>query len=603
MYASWADTLLVPGSLRFAGEAWGAKTSALALFRPYHLLFVLSAVAAMVVAWHSRPRLNAGMARRHPLLIAVGAASLIACVFLIESAGGAAAAGDGMNTARLHGLFAYELSALAGPGGADADAVARSVDVAEPASVAARIEQIQRRPTARRLATFVPGAYKGSNVLLVQVESMQGFLLGLEVEGHQITPNLNSLLESSWYFPNAFSQIGVGTTSDAEFVTNTSLLSAPEGPACVEYVGSDFPSLPKLLKDSSYFSYTMHANTAHFWNRTQLYPAIGFSQYFDRSYFGTGDQVGMGASDGLMLKKALPLIVNNARNGKYYAQIVTLSPHHPFTLPSRKQKLALPVWLADSVVGDYLQTMNYEDRCLGWLVRKLKASGQWDNTIVVIYGDHYGLRPADLAEGQNKQRCDVLLGHPYTFADRASVPLIIHLPGQTKGVVADQPVGQADIMPTLADALGVDLSGIPHFGNSAFTEGPYVVPLNVPMPEGTFVKGDTFYIGPESGGTPEGSLAQNVAGDTSAVGLRIRCSSRPRTHATLGGVCSRTSAERDRRSAQGCANTEEGHASEVESCREGILRSRVTTFPCPNTRPTASWPVPPSDRPRRSIHG
>ncbi len=501
IYASWANTLLVPGSLRFLGEAWGAKTSVLALFRPGYLLFVLFALIAAVVAWRSRPTSDAGGASRHPVLIAIGALALIASVFLIESAGGAAADGDSMSTAQNHGLFAYEISALRDVGDRQ-DAIGASVDVGDPGSVYARVEQIQKRSSARRAADFAPGAYAGANIIIVQIESMQGFVLGLDIDGTAVTPNLNQLIKSSWYFPNAFAQIGVGTTSDAEFVANTSILAPTTGPACVQYVGRDFPSLPRLLRDPNYYSFTMHANTAQFWNRTQLYPALGFADYFDRSYFGLEDKVGMGMSDGLMLRRALPVMLNEAREGKYYVQLVTLSPHHPFDLPEKKQKLQLPGWLGGTVVGDYLQAMNYEDRCLGWLIRQLKESGEWDRSIVVFYGDHYGLRPEDLSENVNQQRYELLLGHPYTLADRGNIPFIVHLPRQKEPKVGYQPVGQADVMPTIADALGLDLGGVPHFGSSVFDDGPYTVPLNVPMPQGTFAKGETLYVGPQRGGPP-----------------------------------------------------------------------------------------------------
>ena len=503
IYASWADQLLAPNSIQFVREAWDARSSVGALFRPSYTVFVLGALVPAALLYFSRKTPPSSDARRHPVLLGLGAVALVACVFLTEVAGHAAAAGDSLTVGRLHGLLAYEVSMLktSTREGHDEDssAIDPSVNVSDSMSVDSRVAEILDRSAAARVAGFKPGAYAGANVIVIQVESMQQFVVNLKAGSEVVTPNLNALAKQSWYFPNAFSQIGPGNTADAEFVMNTSLFAPREDAAAVKYASKDVPSLAKLLADQSYYySFTMHANTARFWNRTQLYPTLGFADYYDREFFGTEDPVGMGMSDGLMFKKALPVVLDQAHKGPFYCQIVTLSPHHPFRLPSKKQRLDLPGWLGGTVVGDYLQSMNYEDRCVGWFINRLKKDGLWDKSIVVIYGDHFGLRPADLSENENRARYEELLGHPYTGADRANIPLLIHLPGQTVGRVGEHPVGQADIMPTIADALGLDLSGTVHMGQSAFEPGRNLVPLNAPLPLGSFVEGNTFYIGNSS---------------------------------------------------------------------------------------------------------
>ncbi len=213
----------------------------------------------------------------------------------------------------------------------------------------------------------------------------------------------------------------------------------------------------------------MHANTAAYWNRKELYPALGFGAYYDRSFFGTDHSIGMGASDRQLVKKALPFVVSKALDGPVYCQLVTLSPHHPFTLPRSAVQLETPELLRGTTLGHYLEAMNYEDRQIGWFVDQLKAYGLWDKSVVVIYGDHAGLRPSDLKKEDNLERLQVLLGRPYTTADRANIPIVIHLPKDERGVRCYTSAGQVDIMPTIADAIGLDLSNTPHFGRSLFT--------------------------------------------------------------------------------------------------------------------------------------
>ncbi|WP_052947835.1 LTA synthase family protein [Aneurinibacillus tyrosinisolvens] len=67
------------------------------------------------------------------------------------------------------------------------------------------------------------GLFKGKNLLTVQFESLEQFVINEKADGQEITPNLNKLLKNSLYFNNYHQIINEGSSSDAEFATNTSL--------------------------------------------------------------------------------------------------------------------------------------------------------------------------------------------------------------------------------------------------------------------------------------------------------------------------------------------------------------------------------------------
>jgi len=118
----------------------------------------------------------------------------------------------------------------------------------------------------------------------------------------------------------------------------------------------------------------------------------------------------------------------------------------------------------------------------------------WDNSIVVFYGDH----SANLDHGANKSDskvADEILGRPYSDVDRQRIPLIIHLPGQTAAQVNRKPVGEVDIMPTIAELVGLDISGVPHTGRSAFIDAPALIPTRAYEQGGSFVD-DTMLVMP-----------------------------------------------------------------------------------------------------------
>lgn len=82
-------------------------------------------------------------------------------------------------------------------------------------------EPISRQLNANRencclITNNLTGVAKGKNVIIIQMEAMQNFLLGRSVDGQEVTPNLNRLTQSSIYFDNYFTQIGQGGQMDLE---------------------------------------------------------------------------------------------------------------------------------------------------------------------------------------------------------------------------------------------------------------------------------------------------------------------------------------------------------------------------------------------------
>ncbi|WDC83692.1 hypothetical protein PL321_14080 [Caloramator sp. mosi_1] len=86
---------------------------------------------------------------------------------------------------------------------------------------------------------------KGKNLIVVQLEAFQGFLLNKKIDGIEITPNLNKLAKESLVFDNCFYQTAYGGTSDAEFLMNNSLLPIREGAVYYQYAGNNYEALPE----------------------------------------------------------------------------------------------------------------------------------------------------------------------------------------------------------------------------------------------------------------------------------------------------------------------------------------------------------------------
>ncbi|MBY0010766.1 LTA synthase family protein [Paenibacillus typhae] len=363
-------------------------------------------------------------------------------------------------------------------------------------------------------ATSTPilyGAAKGKNLVIIQMESFQNFLIHLSIDGQEITPNMNKLADSSIYFPRFFQQVGQGNTSDAEFIVNTSFYVPPDGPATEIYAPKELPSLPKLLQEQGYDTATFHTNEVDFWNRGELYRALGFNRYYDKAFFGEEDTVFYGASDEVLYSKtSAELARMNESSQPFYSHVISMSSHNPFTIPENKYQMNLPERYEGTFVGDYIRAQNYADYALGQFIAELKENGVWDDSLVVLYGDHRGL-PIFSLKDEDKVLLEEILGKEYTERDLINIPLIISSAGVPVPSVQNQLGGQVDILPTVANLLGVPLDNHIHFGQDILNQREYnLLPQRYYLPTGSFVNNEELFL---SGSGFEDGQHYTLSGD------------------------------------------------------------------------------------------
>jgi len=339
------------------------------------------------------------------------------------------------------------------------------------------------------------GAAKGKNVIVIQMESLQNFLIGMKVDGQEVTPNLNKLAAENFRYDKFYTMVGQGTTSDAEYVVNTSLYVPKHEPATKNNVKKDLPSLPKLLRAQGYDTATFHTNDVQFWNRTELYKALGFDRYYDQSFYGDDDHIAFGASDEVLYSKTIGELKRmDAADKPFYAQILSMSAHHPYNLPPEKIRMTVPEDMADSMIGRYIQSHNYADYALGQFIEELKSSGLWDDSIVILYGDHQGL-PVYSMSNEERAIMQNLVGHEYGYPEMFNVPMIMHVPGVTYPKEIHQVGGQIDILPTIANLTGASLDGQIHFGQDLLNPvAGNVIPMRHFLATGSIIADSGVFI-------------------------------------------------------------------------------------------------------------
>lgn len=330
--------------------------------------------------------------------------------------------------------------------------------------------------------------FKGRDIISIHAESIQGFTLGTKINGVEVTPNLNKIAKEGLYFSNFYPQDSVGTSSDSEFTLNTSLMPSSSGTVAINYWNRYYTSIPNLLKDQGYYSFSMHGNSGSFWNRLYFHAELGYDRMFHHSNdFEIDEVAGFGLTDKSFFRQAVPKIeeVKN-KYDKFYGTFIMLTNHTPFTDVVEKGYTTLDVtykyqkynpvtkeyeeatlpYLEGTVLGDYFKSVNYADQAIGQFIEDLDKAGLLDNAVVMIYGDHDAkLKRAEYRYYYNYDpETDTLLTsddpnyRPVDFYDyelNRKVPFIIW----TKDIKFEKEItkvmGMIDVMPTIGNMLGI----------------------------------------------------------------------------------------------------------------------------------------------------
>jgi phosphoglycerol transferase MdoB-like AlkP superfamily enzyme len=319
-------------------------------------------------------------------------------------------------------------------------------------------QQAATRPVPGEGSPFF-GVARGASVLVLQVESLQGFVIGLKVGGREVTPFLNRLTNEAAYFPAVIDQTGESNTADTEYLVNNSQHPMRQGAVVFRRPDNHFVTVPQLARTAGMATLSAHPWERGFWNRAIIHPRYGF----DRSLFrdelgGIIDKVGWGSSDRAFYERVTPELAALPR--PFFAYLITLMSHHPYVFyPDSRKELALGA-LEGSMLGGYLHLMHEVDASLERFLAELGARGVLDRALVVIFGDHDArmqVLEAQVATAATElglsEETIVQIGSRDPRVD--FVPLFVRLPGKELTGRVPTAGGQSDIGPTIAYLLGL----------------------------------------------------------------------------------------------------------------------------------------------------
>lgn len=320
--------------------------------------------------------------------------------------------------------------------------------------------------------------YEGKNLLMIHAESIQNFLIGTTINGVEITPNLNKIAKEGMYFSNFYAQESVGTSSDTEFTLNTSLLPVSSGTVFVNYWNREYVSIPKLLKEKNYYSFSMHGNNPTFWNRNNMHPKLGYDKFYAyKDAFELDEIIGLGLSDKSFFRQAVPIISKIKDDyDNFYGTLIMLTNHTPWSdidsfsdfevtmeyIDPETKELKISPYLEGTKIGAYIKSVHYADEAIGQLINDLDEAGLLEDTVIGIYGDHDAkLKKADFVTYYNydpytdsvksKDSEDYIDVNYYFYELNRKVPFILWTKNNQKKLEVTEVMGTYDVMPTLGN--------------------------------------------------------------------------------------------------------------------------------------------------------
>lgn len=338
--------------------------------------------------------------------------------------------------------------------------------------------------------TEYEGIAENKNVIILQLESVQNFAINATINGKEITPNLNKFLKENINVTDMHAT-SYTTTADSEHSVITSTYPQENGEAFSKYYGNTYDDIFGNFKDAGYYTMYAHGNHGYFWNRQNVFSKLQVDNItFLDDFEDQSELIRTYLSDELLYKQTVKYMKEKVDSGeKVFYDIVAASSHKPFELAGiidKYSKVSIDVGdLAGTEFGNYLEAVNYADYAFGIFIDELKKAGLYDDTVIIVFGDHYGVQMYDenfikfLGYSRNNYN-DARMQFEFS-----NVVCGIRIPG-VSNIEVNEPVSKLDVKPTLAQICNIDDTF--SLGTSIFNRDSYVAINN-----GKVITKDYYY--------------------------------------------------------------------------------------------------------------
>ena len=300
------------------------------------------------------------------------------------------------------------------------------------------------------------GYIKGKNVIILQLESIQDFVINRKINGKEITPNLNKFINENIKISNMFMQ-SYSSTADSEFSSITSLYPMENGMSYSRYYTNTYDNIFTMFENEGYTTSYMHGNYGFFWNRGNVYKSFGVQNIeLKDSFEDISEDINGYLSDELLYTQAVEKL--QSYKEPFFSYIVSASSHTPFYLNGLEDRSKVSINVGkyeNTFLGCYLEAVNYADYAFGIFIEKLKEANLYDDTVILLYGDHNGMDMYNEYLEDFLKETDSNLTDTDIKLNYIRVACGMKIPG-IENIKIEKPVSKLDIKPTFAYLIDGD---------------------------------------------------------------------------------------------------------------------------------------------------
>lgn len=309
------------------------------------------------------------------------------------------------------------------------------------------------------------GLFEDKNLIVLMLESVNDIFINPE-----LYPNFYKMLSNGWYFENNYSPRNSCATMNNEFSGMTSLYSIYNTCTASTYKDNKYSeSIFNIFNDIGYTTFSAHNYTQAYYPRKAIHTSMGSKEYYGVEKLGIpySNEYINWSNDDEFLDKVLDIIDDKLSSSEHFMTwLTTVSSHQPYSVNSIQGDKYYNLTKGTKYPTDvrrYMSKLKILDNALGVLLEGLEEKGILDDTVIVLYGDHY---PYGIS---NKNLNKVL---PYDTAEDMNaerVPLVIYN-SELEGQVFSQYTTYINILPTIANLFGLDYDPRLYIGTDLFDE-------------------------------------------------------------------------------------------------------------------------------------
>lgn len=295
------------------------------------------------------------------------------------------------------------------------------------------------------------GVFKDKNLIVILMESVNDIFINPEYY-----PNFYKLVSEGWYWENNYSPRNSCATMNNEFSGMTGLYSIYNTCTASKYKSNTYyESMFNLFNRSDYVTFSAHDYTEAYYPRKTIHTNMGSGEYYGVQKLGidySSEYINW-ANDDEFMAEILNVIDNKKKkNENFMTWLTTVSSHQPYSVNSIQGNKYYDMTEDTNYPKDirrYMSKLKILDDGLGILLDGLESRGILDDTVIVLYGDHY---PYGISTDNLNKVLDYDTKEYYN-AER--VPFVIYNSEQKPQVFSDY-TSYINILPTLANLFDLD---------------------------------------------------------------------------------------------------------------------------------------------------